>query len=70
MAEKSDLDSRCKQTQQSMFNLLFRPEKCVCIHTNANPIMQIQREALILGNNMSSGAIVPIFGKRFAKMRQ
>ena len=32
--------------------------------------MEIQREALILGNNMSSGVTVPIFGKKFAKMRQ
>ena len=36
---------------------------------NTNPLMKIQRESLILGNNMSSGVIVPIFGKRFAKMR-
>ena len=32
--------------------------------------MEIQRESLILGNNMSSGVTVPIFGKKFAKMRQ
>ena len=38
--------------------------------TSARPLMEIQRESLILGNNMSSGVTVPIFGKKFAKMRQ
>ena len=32
--------------------------------------MKIQRESLILGNNMSSGVTVPIFGKKITKMRQ
>ena len=32
--------------------------------------MEIQREAVILGNNMSSGVTVPNFGKKFAKLRQ
>ena len=32
--------------------------------------MNIQRESLILGNDMSSGVTVPIFVKKFAKMRQ
>ena len=40
------------------------------VNTNTNPLMKIQRESLILGNNMSSGVTVPIFGKKFAKMRQ
>ena len=37
---------------------------------SANPKMETQPEALILGNNMSSGVTVPIFGKKFAKMEQ
>ena len=44
--------------------------KGFALYTSANPLMEIQREALILGNNMSSGVTVPIFGKKFAKMRQ
>ena len=40
------------------------------ISKSANPLIEIQREALILGNNMSSGVTVPIFGKKFTKMRQ
>ena len=38
--------------------------------TSATPLMEIQREALILGNNMSSGVTVPIFGKKITKMKQ
>ena len=49
-----------------MYNLLtYR-----YVASSATPLMEIQREALILGNNMSSGVTVPIFGKKFAKMRQ
>ena len=40
------------------------------IHNNTNPLMKIQRESLILGNDMSSGVTVPIFGKKIAKMKQ
>ena len=43
--------------------------ECIQVHISANPLMEIQRESLILGNNMSSGVTVPIFGKKFAKMR-
>ena len=52
-----------------MFEKIFLNQK-PSIHTSATPLMEIQREALILGNNMSSGVTVPIFGKKFAKMRQ
>ena len=40
------------------------------IGISASPLMEFQRESLILGNNMSSGVTAPIFGKKFAKMRQ
>ena len=33
------------------------------IYISASPLMEIQRESLILGNNMSSGVTVPIFDK-------
>ena len=38
--------------------------------TNTNPLMKIQRESLILGNDMSSEVTAPNFGKKFVKMRQ
>ena len=53
-----------------------RCQICPCMYVtnysavaiSANPKMETQPEALILGNNMSSGVTVPIFGKKFAKM--
>ena len=38
--------------------------------TSANPKMETQPQTLILGYNMSSVVTVPIFGKKFAKLRQ
>ena len=49
---------------------MFPKQSWHIILNSATPLMEIQREALILGNNMSSGVTVPIFGKNFAKMRQ
>ena len=42
---------------------MFPKQSWHIILNSATPLMEIQREALILGNNMSSGVTVPIFGK-------
>ena len=40
------------------------------MYTSATPVMEIQPNTLILGNNMSLEVTVPIFGKKFAEMEQ
>ena len=43
----------------------YRPQY---LSITANPVVENQAEALILGNNISLGVTVPFFGKTFAEM--
>ena len=40
----------------------------VMLIASANPVVGNQAEALILGNDKSSGVTVPFFGKKIAEM--